>query len=56
MLVDAARDLNNVRKSQEIIDIKAYDARLGVHSSSQKKNELATLVAILKYCTNVQHM
>ena len=29
MLVDAERDLNTVRKSQEIIDIKAYDARLG---------------------------
>ena len=29
MLVDAERDLNTVRKSQEITELKAYDARLG---------------------------
>ena len=29
MLVDAERDLNTVRKWQEITELKAYDARLG---------------------------
>ena len=56
MLVDAERDLNTVRKLQEIIGVKAYDARPGDHSPGLKKDGLATFGVIVKYCTNVQHM
>ena len=56
MLVETEQDPKNKTKSQEITDIKAYDARLGLGYRVQKEGKLATIGVNLKYCTDVQHM